>query len=429
MSKPSKALPQPVAGNGLLHRRAFLSSSAAFVAGGGVMATGVAASAPVGEGQPAWLLTPGMSVAQYSQPAAYEQKRVVRTIRPAGNAGAPVATLGFTPLDKLHGVYTPSGLHFNISHHGIPDIHPEQHELVIHGMVKRPIKFNLDTLERYPFVTRSYFIECSGNSAALWNERLGDMALTNSHGLLSGSEWCGVLLSTLLAEAGVDPKAKWVIAEGADSGSMSRSIPIDKAMDDALIALYQNGERIRPDQGYPMRLLNPGYEGNTSVKWLRSLRVSDKPANSRFETANYTDLMPDGKALQFTLGIEVKSVITRPASGGQIKTKGVVEVSGLAWSGDGKITRVEVSADGGKSWADAQLEEPVQSKMLTRFRIPWNWSGGPAALLSRATDQTGRVQPTRAALVAARGKGGMYHFNGIHGWSVAEDGKVKRAQV
>lgn len=428
MTHTKTSLPEPIAGNGLLDRRAFLGSSAAFVSAGGLL-TGSALAAPVGEGQPEWLLRPGMMTAQYGQPAAVEQKRVVRTVPPAGRNGATVNTVAFTPLDRLHGIYTPSGLHFNVCHHGIPEIDPDKHELVIHGLVKRPIKFDLDVLERYPSVSRSYFIECSGNSAALWGDQPTNVPLTTSHGLLSGSEWTGVLLSTLLDEAGIDPKAKWVIAEGADSGAMSRSIPIDRAMDDAMVALYQNGERLRPDQGYPMRLLSPGLEGNTSVKWLRSLRITDRPAMSRFETANYTDLMPDGKSLQFTLGIEVKSVITRPAGGGVLKTKGLLEVSGLAWSGAGKISRVEVSADGGKSWADAQLQEPVHSKMLTRFRIPWNWSGGPAVLMSRATDQTGRVQPTRAALVAARGKGGMYHFNGIHGWAVGEDGSIKRAAV
>lgn len=221
------------------------------------------------------------------------------------------------------------------------------------------------------------------------------------------------------------PNAKWVIAEGGDSGSLSRSVPLDKALDDSLIVLYQNGERLRPGQGYPMRLFNPGFEGNTSIKWVRALYLSDKPAMSRFETSTYTDLMADGKALQFSLGMDVKSVITRPSNANTLPKKGVYEVTGLGWTGNGKISRVEVSADGGKTWGEAALQDPVLPKMLTRFRIPWEWQGGPSVLQSRAIDEAGRVQPTRTELMAARGNKGRYHFNGIHSWGVGEDGGIK----
>jgi len=288
-------------------------------------------------------------MAEYGQPASAEQARTVRQVLPPGRRGATVNTVAFTPLERLHGIYTPSGLHFNVCHHGIPQVDPDRHALIIHGMVEHPTQFNLEALERYPSVSRSHFIECSGNSAALWNSEATNLSLTISHGLLSGSEWTGVRLSTLLDEVGVDARARWIIAEGADSGAMSRSIPIEKALDDSLIALYQNGERLRPDQGYPMRLLNPGFEGNTHVKWLRSLRVTDQPDMSRFETANYTELMPDGKAMQFTLPIDVKSVITRPAGGGQLKTPGFFELSGLAWSGGGSVARVDFN--GIHSWS------------------------------------------------------------------------------
>ena len=335
--------------------------------------------------------------------------------------------LSYTPHDLLHGTHTPSGLHFEINHHGIPDIDPDRHELVIHGMVKRPLKFNLERLDRYPTVTHDYFIECSGNGFRLWSEEPVAAPLALTHGFLSGSEWTGVPLAVLLDEAGVEPGARWIVAEGADSGSMSRSVPIEKALDDSLVALYQNGERIRPGQGYPMRLLNPGFEGNINVKWVRSLRVTDRPAMTRFETSRYTDIMPDGMALQFTLEMEVKSVISRPSNSIRLKDPGYYDITGLAWTGAGRIRRVEVSADAGQTWADAVLQEPVSPKMTTRFRMPWLWDGGPATLQSRATDETGRVQPTRQALIAARGRPRRpaYHFNGIHSWGVLPSGEIR----
>ena len=418
-----------VARNGLLDRRMLLKSVAgtalAGVVGG---APRLSSAEPVGAGQPEWLLVPGSQSAGYGSPSRFEQQRVARFIPPLeAMRGQTLSWYAFTPLDLLHGSTTPSGLHFDVNHHGIPDIDPDRHSLVIHGMVERPLKFDLERLDRYPSVTRSHFLECSGNGGVLWSEKPAPLPLAITHGLLSGSEWTGVPLAALLEEAGVRTGARWVIAEGADSGSLSRSIPIDKALDDSLIALYQNGERLRPGQGYPMRLLNPGFEGNSNVKWLRSLHVTDRPVMSRFETSRYSDLMPDGKALQFTLEMEVKSVITRPSSSVTLKEAGVYEISGLAWSGAGKIQRVEVSADGGRSWADALLSDPVLSKMTTRFRIPWRWGGGPATLQSRAIDETGRVQPTRDALIAARGRAadpGRYHFNAIHSWGVSPDGKL-----
>ena len=216
------------------------------------------------------------------------------------------------------------------------------------------------------------------------------------HGLVGCSDWTGVRLSTLLDEAGVDPAAKWLVAEGADSSGMSRSVPLAKAMDDALLCLYQNGERVRPANGYPLRLLLPGFEGNMNVKWLRRIKLVDAPAMTKDETSKYTVLLKDGKAWQFVFPMEVKSIITRPSPGIALKGPGFYEISGLAWSGNGTIRQVEVSADGGKSWAQAALSGPVLPKAVTRFRAPWRWDGGPAVLQSRATDDTGMVQPTRA---------------------------------
>jgi sulfane dehydrogenase subunit SoxC len=234
-----------------------------------------------------------------------------------------------------------------------------------------------------------------------------------------------VKLSTLLDEAGVDPTAKWILAEGADAAGMSRSVPLGKAMDDALIALFQNGERIRPSNGYPIRLLLPGYEGNMHVKWLRRIKVTEGPTMTKDETSKYTMLLPDGKSLQFVFPMEAKSVITQPSPGLTMKGPGLYEISGLAWSGYGKISNVEVSADGGKSWALAALQQPVLPMALTRFRMAWHWTGGPAVLQSCATDDTGYLQPTRAELIANRGTKAFYHFNGITSWGIAENGEVK----
>ena len=422
MENDSSGLPR-AAGNGLLDRRLFMRSLAAGTAGA---ASGLAFAQPVSEGQPDWMLTPGATTDAYGTRSRFEVERTKRfTVPPGGWGSTGRSIAAFTPHQLTHGTITPSGLHFEVNHHGIPDIDPEQHALVIHGMVKRPIKLSVAALANYPTETHNYFLECSGNSGRLWGDEPTPATLELTHGLLSGSEWTGVPLSVLLDEAGADPNATWIVAEGGDSGSVSRSVPMDAVMRDSMIAMYQNGERLRPGQGYPIRLFNPGQEGNTNIKWVRSIHVTNRPAMTRFETSTYTDLMPDGKALQFSLAMEVKSVITRPSNADTLPKNGVYEVTGIAWSGHGRVTRVEVSADGGKTWADAALQEPVQSKMLTRFRIPWDWDGSPAILQSRASDETGRVQPSRTELIAARGNRGRYHFNGIHSWGVAEDGSIQ----
>ncbi|MBT5075015.1 MAG: sulfite dehydrogenase [Kordiimonadaceae bacterium] len=418
-----------VAPGGLLSRRLFLNSALATTAALATTRAAYGQEDMVGEGQEDWTLYPGSDALEYGERSRFEVDRVRRTAGP-GYQNEEFASLrtivhrARTPHQDLMGTITPSGLHFELTHHGIPDIDPEQHAVVIHGMVKQPLKYNIEALENYPTITREHFLECSGNSLALWSEKPQEWNLQRMHGLLSGSQWTGVPLSTLLDECGVSPDAKWIIAEGADSGSLSRSIPIDKALKDSMIAIYQNGERIRPGQGYPMRLFNPGYEGNTSVKWIRSLHVTDRPAMSRFETSTYTDKMPDGKALQFTLEIDVKSMITRPSNAMSLKKHGLYEITGLAWSGKGKIDRVEVSVDGGKTWAEAALEGPIQSIMLTRFRIPWLWQGEPAILQSRAIDEFGRVQPSRSELVEARGTKGTYHYHGYQSWGVGTNGKI-----
>jgi sulfane dehydrogenase subunit SoxC len=414
------AMEDRAAGNGLLDRRIFLGGAVGGVAAGSGLAVPTEAEAQ-GLAIPPWMKAPGANFVGYGQPSKFEAK-TARTL--AHQPNAPGTGAARTPHHLLNGTITPNGLHFERSHSGIPDIDPDAHRLLIHGMVKRPLIFTLDALARYPMESQTAFIECGGNSLSLYGEKPVAGNAQALHGLVSCAEWTGVRLKVLLTEAGLDPKATWLLAEGADSAAMSRSVPLVKAMDDAMIALYQNGERVRPSNGYPMRLLLPGWEGNMQVKWLRRIKVTDAPVMVRDETSKYTVLMKDGKAQQFFFPMEAKSIITHPSPGLNMRGPGLYEISGLAWSGNGRITRVEVSADGGKSWARAQLQEPVIAKSLTRFRLAWNWNGGPATLQSRAVDSTGYVQPTRDRLLAERGARALYHFNGIASWSVSDKGEV-----
>ncbi len=337
-----------------------------------------------------------------------------------------LTTWSLTPLASLMGALTPSGLHYERHHSGVPTIDPARHTLTVHGLVRQPKRFTMADLRRMPAVTRRHFIECSGNTGS---EYAGPTApdVQRSHGLLSTSDWTGVRFADVAAQVGLDPDARWVLAEGADGAVMTRSIPLDKLMEDAILAYGQNGEAIRPEQGYPLRLLLPGYEGNTHIKWLRRLQVAREPFMTREETSRYTDLMGDGRAWQFVFAMDAKSVITAPSGGMRLDGEGFHEVSGLAWSGRGRVTRVEVSADGGRSWRDAAIEGPVEPKCAVRFSLPWRWEGGEALLMSRCTDDTGYIQPTREALVARRGLNAYYHYNGIMAWAVAGDGSIGRA--
>lgn len=408
-----------VAGNGLMDRRLLL--------GGGVAAGIAAGAAGLALGQsPDWMKTPGRGFSGYGMPSKWQEK-VQRPFSPA--PGRPGTGSSRTPLHLLEGTITPNGLHFERHHNGIPDIDPARHELAIHGMVKRPLAFSMENLMRYPMETHIRFIECPGNSGGYASVQPAQTTAGGINGLLSCSEWTGVRLSTLLDEAGVQPGAKWVVAEGADAAAMSRSVPLEKCLDDAVIALYQNGEAIRPEQGYPMRLLLPGFEGNMCVKWLRRLKVTDAPVDARDETSHYTELMPGGKARQYMFLQAVKSAIVKPSFGMAMRGPGLYEISGLAWTGAGKVSKVEITADGGRTWAPAALGEPVLSKALTRFRLAWKWDGRPSVLASRATDETGETQPTRAAWVAQYATGQFYHFNGIQSWAVAADGTVSNVYL
>lgn len=340
-------------------------------------------------------------------------EKVQRLVRGATSSG--------TPHQDLMGIITPSDLHFERHHGGVPDIDPASYSLLIHGLVERPLVFTLADLKRFPSVSRIHFLECSGNLARTAGPETTPGQLA---GLTSNSEWTGVPLATLLKEAGVKPGAKWLLAEGTDAAVLTRSVPIEKALDDALVAYGQNGEPIRPEQGYPARLFLPGWEGNMSVKWLRRLEVSDRPFMTREETSKYSEPMANGTARMFSFRMDARSLITSPVFPNTL-TPGWVEISGIAWTGAGRITRVEISTDGGATWAASTLQEPVLPLAHTRFRHLWQWTGGEATILSRAVDETGYVQPTRAAFLKERGPGTAgYHNNPITGWIVQASGKV-----
>lgn len=411
---------EPVAGGGLLHRRVFLRGGGLAAAAFAVPGIAHAEKLEV----PAWSKEPEGYFNGYGAPSKFEaevQRGPIfekNALYAAGGGGVRA------PIQALEGMITPNGLHFEVTHNGVPDIDPDQHRLVIHGLVDRPLSFSLEALSKYPMTSRVTFVECAGNSGALVRPDPVPGNAQTLHGLVSCAEWTGVSLAVLLAEAGVDPKAKWLLADGADPSSVSRSIPIEKAMDDAMIALYQNGERIRPSNGYPMRLLVPGFQGNMNVKWLRQLKLTEMPMQTRYETSRYSLLLGDGRAAQYKFQLDAKSVIVRPSPGVGMSGPGLYEISGIAWSGSGKVRKVEVSADGGQSWAEAALSDPVMSKALTRFRMPWRWDGSPTVLQSRVTDETGYEQPTREKLIGARGGKNFYHCNCITSWAVDGEGSV-----
>jgi sulfane dehydrogenase subunit SoxC len=332
-----------------------------------------------------------------------------------------------TPLQHQKGILTPNGLVFERHHNGVPEIDPKTHRLAIHGMVKQPLVFTMDDLLRYPSVSKFHFLECSGNGLTDWTQARS-RTVQQTHGLLSCTQWTGVPLSWLLDEAGLQPGASWVALEGADGSAHTRSIPIEKVMDDALIVYAMGGEMLRPENGYPLRAFIPGWEGNVSVKWLRRIKVGDQPWHFRSETARYTDPMPEGKWRQFSFTMECKSVITNPSGGMQLRGPGLYEIEGFAWSGNGKITAVDVTTDGGKTWQEAKLEEPILDKCLTRFRHRWNWTGAPSKIASRAVDSTGYVQPTVSDIAKVRALSGfVQHHNGIFPWSVSASGEVANA--
>src|SRR5262249_33865917 len=402
-------------------RRRFLQGGAALgaalVAGAGHPLAGQAQPAP---DDPSKVL--GGPLRPYG-----ERSRFEKALKQKGPPNMPDEWgASFTPLDETLGIITPSALHYVVCRGGIPEIDPAKHRLLIHGMVDRPVILTMEEIRRLPSTSRILFLECAGNSQ--WDARKGE-SVQITHGVTSCSEWTGVPLALLLREAGARQGATWIVAEGADATGNERSIPMAKALDDVLVAYGQNGEALRPENGYPLRLIVPGCEGNANVKWLRRITVVDRPYMTRMESTEHTVLMPDGKARQFNFVMEAKSVITFPSGGQRLPGPGLYEIRGLAWSGRGLVRRVEVSTDGGKTWRDARLQEPVLPLAHTRFRLDWQWDGREAVLQSRCIDETGYVQPTVAELVKVRGRNWIYYNNGIQSWNVAADGSVHNVPV
>jgi sulfane dehydrogenase subunit SoxC len=419
-------------------RRDFLRNAFAAAVAGGAAAAGAAraATAPA-DGDPNILELPehsrglGQGVAQnngYGRPSKYEAN--VQRRQSPGLTQTTQASVAFAPLQSLFGIVTPSGLHFERHHQGWWDIDPSRHRFMVNGMVRQPRVFTVDEIMRLPSVSRFHFIECGANTAMEW----GNVAVPTvqyTHGMLSCSEFTGVPLITLLQLAGVDTKkGRFVLAEGADGAAQTRTIPMELVESgEVLVAYGQNGEMLRPEQGYPLRLVVPGVQGVSWIKYLRRVKVGDLPWNAKDETIGYVDLMPDGQHRQYTSIQECKSVVTTPSAGQVLLDKGFYNITGLAWSGRGKIKRVDVSVDGGRNWRTARLEAPVLSKALTRFNLDWVWDGKPAILQSRAMDETGYVQPLKRQLREVRGTRSIYHNNSIQSWLVQENGEVKNVQV
>jgi sulfane dehydrogenase subunit SoxC len=414
-------------------RRSFLRK--AFVAAGGAASITAATKTMASEGDPAILKLPahstglGAPVAAkgYGTPSKFEENLQRR--ESPGLTRVSAASVSFAPLQGFFGIITPSGLHFERHHQGFWDIDPRQHRFMINGLVKTPKVYTMDDLMRLPSISRMYFIECGANTGMEW----GNVAVPTvqyTHGMLSCCEYTGVPLKWLLDDCGIDMKqAKYILAEGADGSGMTRTINLSHALDDVMVAYGMNGEMLRPENGYPLRLVVPGVQGVSWVKYLRRIEVGDMPYATKDENIHYVDLMPDGTHRTYTSLQEVKSVITTPSGGQVLLEKGFYAVTGIAWSGRGEIRRVEISTDGGKNWKDARLETPVLDKCLTRFNFNWTWNGNDAILQSRATDSTGHVQPTMSALRAARGTRSTYHNNAIQSWLVAANGEVSNVQV
>ena len=377
---------------------------------------------------PDWskMLGPGVGDRTYGNPSHFESDMKRRTV-PWLTASAE-SSISFTPLQYQHGIITASGVFFERYHAGRPTVDPAGHKLMIHGMVDRPLLLTMDDIKRFPSESRIHFIECPANGGMDWRAaQLNSLQYT--HGMIGCAEWTGVKLSTVLQECGIKAGASWVLAEGADGAHMARSIPLSKIMDDVLLVYGQNGEALRPEQGYPLRLIVPGWQGNMNIKWIRRLQIGDQPWYTREETSKYTELMKDGKARGFTWPIFAKSVITFPCPEMPAKGPGIYEIRGLAWSGNGTIKQVDVSLDGGINWAHARLHGPVLPKALTKFTLEWRWDGKPALLQSRAMDDTNYVQPTLAELRAVRGSNGVYNNNSIQTWQVKPDGSVFNVQL
>ena len=409
-------------------RRAFLRGAAAT----GVAAVGTKAAA---EGEAAILekqpwsqfLGKGVDEAPYGMPSAFEADVTRKTV--PWLTAESISSINFTPLHELDGIITPNGLCFERHHGGTAEIDPAEHRIMINGLVDRELVFTMEDLMRFPRENHVYFLECAANSGmACRGAQLNGCQFT--HGMIHNVMYTGVPLRLLLEEAGVKTEGKWLLAEGADAAGMTRSVPMEKALDDCLVAFKMNGEALRPEQGYPVRLVVPGWEGNMWIKWLRRLEVGDQPWHHREETSKYTDLLGDGQARRFTWEMDAKSVITSPSPQKPITHgKGPLVITGVAWSGRGTIPRVDVSIDGGATWAEARMSGPSMDKSMHRFYYQIDWDGSPLLLQSRAHDSTGYVQPTKNQLREVRGLNSIYHNNGIQTWAVNSDGVAENVEV
>jgi len=415
-------------------RRSFLSGGVAVA--GGVAATALGARAAAADAPDPliteiqeWnqVLGDGVDAAPYGVPSEFEAD-VVRRDVPWLTAD-PISSINFTPIHQLDGIITPNGLCFERHHGGVAQIDPADHRLMINGLVDNPLVFTMQDLMRFPRENHVYFLECAANSGMEWRgSQLNGCQFT--HGMVHNVMYTGIPLKLLLQEAGLKSNAAWLLPEGADASGMTRSVPLDKALDDCLVAFKMNGEALRPEQGYPIRLVVPGWEGNMWIKWLRRIEVGDQPWHHREETSKYTDLLANGKARRFTWAMDVKSVITSPSPQMPITHgRGHTVLTGLAWSGHGRIKRVDVSLDGGRNWQTARLDGPSLSKSLHRFYHEFNWDGSEMYLQSRAIDEFGNVQPTKNELRAARGDNSIYHNNGIQTWQVRTDGETENVEI
>jgi sulfane dehydrogenase subunit SoxC len=402
-------------------RRGFLGGVSVGIAGsmtGGPVGAETLADVPPRE--------PGADLSAHSERSKFVKLDRIPEAAPGKRNVDPADAINSkTPHQKLVGSITPSDLHYERSHSGVPDLDPAQHRLLIHGMVQKPLVFSVDDLKAMPSISRIVFIECTGNGWENWKKADPDLTVQNTHGLVSTNEWTGVPLKFLIDLVGKDRKSSWMLAEGGDGAGVDRSIPLtDEIVNEAFVAYGQNGEPLRPAHGFPMRLVMPGFEGNLNIKWLRRLKFGDQPWMTRWETARYTQLLPDGKARQFQLRMETNSVITQPSGMMEIRP-GYNRITGLAWSGHGRVAKVEVSTDGAKSWQPAQLNEPVLPKAQTRFQMDWSWDGKPTKIVSRSTDDNGNVQPDRQSFIAAMGTNALFHYNAQQTWSIDEEGRVR----
>ncbi|TDL90775.1 sulfite dehydrogenase [Meridianimarinicoccus aquatilis] len=410
-------------------RRSFLRGAAAASVGAAAGGAARASSDPAfAEIQP-WMQELGdpVDAAPYGMPSEFEahvQRKTVYWL-----TADPISSINFTPLHELDGIITPNGLCFERHHSGAAHVDPALHRLMINGLVDRELVFTMEDLMRFPRENHVYFLECAANSGMEWRgSQLNGCQFT--HGMIHNVMYTGIPLRLLLAEAGIQTAGKWLLAEGADAAGMTRSIPMEKALDDCLVAFKMNGEALRVEQGYPLRLVVPGWEGNMWVKWLRRLEVGDEPWHHREETSKYTDLLADGKARRFTWEMDAKSVITNPSPQAPLTHgAGPTVLSGLAWSGRGTIPRVDVTLDGGKNWHQARMSGPSLSKSMHRFYFEFDWNGQPLLLQSRAHDSTGYVQPTKNALRELRGTNSIYHNNGIQTWHVKKTGEAENVEV